>query len=209
MRRTVSVVVLIAIGAVAALGLTAVPAAVAAKPGIVHLEFSGTFNAPDFCGTGKTVVIDSSFHGTLFADPNQHGVDEWLTLRGRDIFTNPLNGETVVVHFDGAERMVFPGDPRSCHRHQHRVARAARPPRARRAAHSRRRLRRPRLHVHHPQRRDRPPERASSLSRVAPCGGGHVLRDDDRRTGTDISSWAGRAKGGASAGAVALPHRAS
>jgi hypothetical protein len=111
MRRTVSVVVLITIGAVAALGLIAVPAAVAAKPGITHLEFSGTFNDPDFCGTGMTVVIDSSFRGTLFADPNQHGVDEWLTLRGRDVFTNPLNGETVVAHFAGAERMVFPGDP--------------------------------------------------------------------------------------------------
>lgn len=111
MRRTVSVVVLIALGAFAVLGLTAVPAAVAAKPGITHLQFSGTFTDPDFCGTGKAVVIDSSFHGTLFADPNQRGIDERLTLEGRDVFTNPLNGETVVGHLAGAERLVFPNEP--------------------------------------------------------------------------------------------------
>jgi hypothetical protein len=29
----------------------------------------------------------------------------------RTVSVGPLNGETVVAHFAGAERMVFPGDP--------------------------------------------------------------------------------------------------
>jgi hypothetical protein len=111
MRRTISVVVLIALVTFAVLGLVGAPAAVAAKPGITHLEFSATFTDPDFCGTGKTVVIDSSFRGTLFDDPNQRTIDEWLTLRGRDVFTNPENGETVVAHAAGAVQLLFPADP--------------------------------------------------------------------------------------------------
>jgi hypothetical protein len=95
----------------AALGLSAVPAAFAAEPGIVHLEFSGTFTDPDFCGTGMTVLIDDSAHATLFTDPNGPDADEWLTLEGRTVFTNPLNGETVLVHFAGARLLLFPGDP--------------------------------------------------------------------------------------------------
>ena len=95
----------------AVLGLSAVPAAIAAEPGIVHLEFSGTFTDPDFCGTGMTVLIDDSAHATLFTDPNRPDADEWLTLEGRTVFTNPLNGETVVVHFAGARLLVFPGEP--------------------------------------------------------------------------------------------------
>lgn len=95
----------------AALGLIAVPAAVAAEPGVIHLKFSGTFTETNFCGTGKSVNITDSAHLTLFTDPNRHGVDEWLTLEGRTVFTNPLNGETVVVHFAGTRLLVFPGDP--------------------------------------------------------------------------------------------------
>jgi hypothetical protein len=97
--------------AAAVLALIAVPAAVAAEPGIIHFEFSGTFSDPDFCGTGETVNIAVVEHGTLFTDPNRPGVDESLTLEGRTTFTNPLNGETVVIHFAGARDNVFPGDP--------------------------------------------------------------------------------------------------
>jgi hypothetical protein len=50
-------------------------------------------------------------HYTLFTDPNRPGIDESLTLEGRTTFTNPLNGETVVIHFAGARQNVFPGDP--------------------------------------------------------------------------------------------------
>jgi hypothetical protein len=86
-------------------------AAVAAEPGIIHFEFSGTFTDPDFCGTGETVNVAVAEHGTLFTDPNRPGVDESLTLEGRTVFTNPLNGDTVVIHFAGARENVFPGDP--------------------------------------------------------------------------------------------------
>jgi hypothetical protein len=91
--------------------LVAVPAAVAADPGIHHLEFSGAFTETDFCGTGRTVEIDDSAHATLFTGPNRPGVDESLTLEGGTIFTNPLNGETVAVHFAGARQMMVPGGP--------------------------------------------------------------------------------------------------
>ena len=60
---------------------------------------------------GETVDTALSAHGTLFTDPNRPGVDESLTLEERIIFTNPLNGETVVVHAAGARQLVFPGNP--------------------------------------------------------------------------------------------------
>ena len=107
MRRIMRLFAMVA----AAFGLIVVPAAVAAEPGIIHLEFSGTFTDPNFCGTGKTVNIADSAHGTLFTNPNGPGVDEWLTLEGRTIFSNPQNGETLVAHFAGAAQSVFPGDP--------------------------------------------------------------------------------------------------
>ena len=96
---------------VAVLGLVAVPTAFAAEPGIVHLEFSGTFTDTDFCGTGQTVDIVDSEHFTLFTDPNRPGIDEALALEGATTFTNPANGVTVTLHFAGARQNVFPGDP--------------------------------------------------------------------------------------------------
>jgi hypothetical protein len=107
MRRLTQSLAVVAV----ALALIAVPAAVAAEPGIIHFKFSATFTEPDFCGTGQTVNIADSLHATVFTDPNRRGVDEWLTLEGRTIFTNPENGETVVAHFAGARQLVFPGDP--------------------------------------------------------------------------------------------------
>jgi hypothetical protein len=95
----------------AALGLVAVPAAIADEPGIVHLRFSGTFTDPNFCGTGRTVTIADSVHLTLFTNPNRPGVDESLTLEGRTVFTDVGSGATVVAHFAGARQIAFPGDP--------------------------------------------------------------------------------------------------
>jgi hypothetical protein len=102
---------LVVVAVVAVLGLVAVPAAAAAEPGIIRFEFSGTFTDPDFCATGQTVNGAFAEHYTLFTDPNRPGIDESLTLEGRTTFTNPLNGETVVIHFAGARQNVFPGDP--------------------------------------------------------------------------------------------------
>jgi hypothetical protein len=107
MRKFTQALALVA----AAVGLIAVPAAVADAPGIVHDRFSGTFTDPDFCGTGETVNVAISQHATLFGDPNRPGVDEWFTFEGRLVFTNPLNGETVALHFAGQRQIVFPGDP--------------------------------------------------------------------------------------------------
>ena len=102
--------------AVAAILLAVISAAVGARAAygdsseVIHLEFSGTFSEPDFCGTGVAVHIDDSVHATLFI-ASQPTADERLTLEGRTVFTNAQNGETVVAHFAGARRMVFPGEP--------------------------------------------------------------------------------------------------
>lgn len=103
-RLTIAIVV-------AVLGLIAVPAPGAAEPGVLHLRFSDTIIDPDFCGTGEAVNIAASAHGTVFTDPNQSDIDEWLTFEGRTVFTNALNGEQVSIHFAGAQLLVFPGDP--------------------------------------------------------------------------------------------------
>ena len=73
-----------ALAAFAVLGALVAPAALAASPEPTKLSFSGTFNDPDFCGTGAAVAVDSSFHGTLFNAPNQAGYEFWLTLQAED-----------------------------------------------------------------------------------------------------------------------------
>ena len=109
MRRTI----VLAIATIAAMALSAVPAALAASPEPEKLSFSGTFTVDDFCGTGKAVRIESSFHGTLFVNPNQSGYEFWLTLMGKDVFTNVETGETVSIHGAGSQRWAFlhDGDP--------------------------------------------------------------------------------------------------
>jgi hypothetical protein len=91
----------------------AVSGSFAANPEPQKLESSGTFTDPDFCGTGVPVAIDSSFHGTLFASPNQDRYEFWLTLNGRDVLTNVVTGSTATIHFAGAQRWSFvhDGDP--------------------------------------------------------------------------------------------------
>jgi hypothetical protein len=94
----------------AGVATAAVSAALAANPEPQKLESSATFTDPDFCGTGVPVAIDSSFHGTLFASPNQDRYEFWLTLNGRDVLTNLLTGATASIHFSGAQRWSFVGD---------------------------------------------------------------------------------------------------
>jgi hypothetical protein len=96
---------------VAALALVALPAAVAANPGVNHFEFSGTFSDNDFCGTGMTVTGSFAGHGTEFFAPNKP-VDYWNTTEGNILWTNPLNGNTVVTHFAGQFlAKIISGDP--------------------------------------------------------------------------------------------------
>jgi hypothetical protein len=102
-----------AIAVLASASTLAVSAAFGANPEPQRLEFSGTFTDPDFCGTGTPVSIDSRFHGTLFAAPNQDRYEFWLTLNGRDVFTNLESGATASIHLAGAQRWSFlhDGDP--------------------------------------------------------------------------------------------------
>ena len=63
------------VGIVVALGLGAVPSAVAANPGVNHFTITESFTDPDFCGTGQPVDTSisvrerSSWHPTSRSTP--------------------------------------------------------------------------------------------------------------------------------------------
>jgi hypothetical protein len=101
--------------AAAALALVGLPAGVAANPEVNHFEFSDSFSDDDFCGTGQTVDISVSGHGTEFLAPNQP-VDYRNTTVGNIVFTNPLTGDTVIQHFAGPfSDTTISGDPEGVH----------------------------------------------------------------------------------------------
>jgi hypothetical protein len=111
---------------VAALALVALPAALAANPDVNHFEFSANFSDDDFCGTGMTVDISVAGHGTEFFAPNQP-VDYRNTTEGNTVFTNPLTGDTVILHFAGPfSDTTISGDPEGLHVHEGIVKGAAR-----------------------------------------------------------------------------------
>lgn len=97
----------------ALLALLASPSAFAANPQQEKLSFAGTFTDPDFCGTGVSVSVDSSFHGTLFNAPNQSGYEFWLTLQAEDVLTNLATGQKATFRSAGTQRwwFVHDGDP--------------------------------------------------------------------------------------------------
>jgi hypothetical protein len=103
---------------VAALVLVALPAAIAANPQVNHFEFSDTFSDDDFCGTGMTVDISVAGHGTEFFAPNQP-VEYRNHVVGNTVFTNPLNGKTVISHFANTfSDAIISGDPEGLHVHE-------------------------------------------------------------------------------------------
>jgi hypothetical protein len=104
------------LGIVAAtVALVTLPAAVAANPEVNHFAFSDTFSDDDFCGTGMTVDISTSGHGTEFFAPNQP-VDYRQNIEGNNVFTNPLNGNTVINHFANTfSALTISGDPEGLH----------------------------------------------------------------------------------------------
>jgi hypothetical protein len=108
--RRLSIVLLLTLAA-----LLAGPSALAANPEVNHFTFSDSFTDNDFCGTGQTVEITSSGHGTEFFAPNQP-VDYRNVIEGNNVFTNPLNDATVIAHFAGpfSERLIS-GDPEGVH----------------------------------------------------------------------------------------------
>ena len=100
---------------VAALALGAAPSAVAANPEVNHFTFSDSFTDDDFCGTGQTVDISSVGRGTEFLAPNQP-VDFWVVMEGNNVYTNPLNGATVIQHFaTHSSDTIISGDPDGMH----------------------------------------------------------------------------------------------
>jgi hypothetical protein len=113
MRRIRYKRLLVAASVIGAIAAIAIPAASAASPEPTKLSFSGTFTDPDFCGTGVPVTIDSRFQGVLFQGPTPTGYEFWLTLEGRDVFTNTLTNATVTAHLAGAQKWSFlhDGDP--------------------------------------------------------------------------------------------------
>lgn len=112
-RRIASLVGLSA----AVLALVGPSAALGANPDINHFRDSGMDTDTDFCGTGKTVNISFDVRGTEFFDPKL--ADFKLTVRGTTVFTNPLNGNTVIQRF--AQQFLdttVSGDPEGLHTHE-------------------------------------------------------------------------------------------
>src|SRR2546422_6545026 len=106
------------VGIVVALGLGGVPAAVAANPGVNHFTFADSFTDGDFCGTGQAVDVSVFVRGTEFFAPNQP-VDYRNVTVGYNVFTNPLNGATVILHFAGPfSDAIISGDPEGVHTHE-------------------------------------------------------------------------------------------
>jgi hypothetical protein len=104
--------------AVAALAFGGVPSAVAANPDVNHFTFSDSFTDDDFCGTGQTVDVSVFVRGTEFFSPNQP-VDYRNVTEGNNVFTNPLNGATVINHFAGPfSDTIISGDPEEVHTHE-------------------------------------------------------------------------------------------
>lgn len=104
--------------AIAALALGGVPSAVAADPGVNHFTVADSFTDHDFCGTGQTVNISVSVRGTEFLSPNQP-VDYRNVTEGYTVFTNPLNGATVIQHFANQfSDTIISGDPEGLHTHE-------------------------------------------------------------------------------------------
>ena len=103
------------VGIVVALGLGAVPSAVAADPDVNHFTITESFTDGDFCGTGQAVDISIFARTTEFLALNQP-VDYRQVNQGKVVYTNPQNGATVIRHFAGPiSDTIISGDPQGVH----------------------------------------------------------------------------------------------
>jgi hypothetical protein len=103
------------VGIVVALGLGAVPSAVAANPEVNHFTITESFTDGDFCGTGQAVDTSISVKGTEFLAPNQP-VDYRNVTQVNVVFTNPQNDATVIRHAAGpVSETAISGDPLGVH----------------------------------------------------------------------------------------------
>jgi hypothetical protein len=103
------------VGIVAALGLGAMPSAVAANPVVIHMTIMDSFPEDNFCGTGQTVDVTVSGNVTVFLAPNQP-VDSRTVSQVNVVYTNPDNQATVLRHAAGpvSETTIF-GNPEGRH----------------------------------------------------------------------------------------------
>jgi hypothetical protein len=101
MNRLASVVV----GALLIAGL--VPGSALAADFNVHAAVQGTWVDDDFCGTGVAVEHVSTDMFTFHAFQ--------ATVRGQDVLTNPLTGDSLVGTYSGLVRGQFAGDPDGIH----------------------------------------------------------------------------------------------
>lgn len=117
-RKTMPKFLLIVSALAAALALAAVPIASAANPRVIHVPLSGTNSDDDFCGTGTTVNDTYAGHVTFWLAPNQP-VDSRNFSEINDVFTNPANGATVIIHVAyGFTDTLISGDPDGVNTHE-------------------------------------------------------------------------------------------
>ncbi len=108
---------LLASALAATLALVALPAS-AANPQLIHFTFSGTNTDDNFCDTGMTVNDSYAGHAIVWLAPNQP-VDSRNFSEINDVFTNPANGATVVIHsaYGFTDRLIS-GDPNGLNTHE-------------------------------------------------------------------------------------------
>ncbi|TCN39573.1 hypothetical protein EV644_103345 [Kribbella orskensis] len=103
------------VGIVVALGLGAVPSAVAANPGVIHFTMTDSFTDPNFCETRHAVDTAISIKQTTFLAPNQP-VDVRSVGVVDFVYTNPQNNATVFRHQAGQfSETIISGDPQGVH----------------------------------------------------------------------------------------------
>jgi hypothetical protein len=95
------------LSAVLVIALAVFPAgALGAKP--IHQHVAGSTTDTDFCGTGQTV--DVSWDGVENLWPGPNGTEK-STGQQKTTYTNPVNGESVVVSSSGKIAVELVDDP--------------------------------------------------------------------------------------------------
>ena len=93
-------------------------AASAAPPEVNHFRDVGTDTDPDFCGSGQAVDIAFDIRVNEWISAN--GPEDLVrtTVSGKQTFTNPDTGVSVVVSFAGQTTdTTISGDPEGLHTH--------------------------------------------------------------------------------------------
>lgn len=107
---------LVLIGVVTAAVLALSPVAASAGPDEHFLDV-GTDTDPDFCGTGQQIDVSFRVHVNVWL--MEGGADfSKLTQSGRVWFTNPENGQSVLLSFAGqVTNVITSGEEGAVHTH--------------------------------------------------------------------------------------------